>query len=59
MRDTFRLSDDGPESVKKWFTQCLNCGWETAIGVLERDDLDVAECPECGSDNVTDESDYV
>lgn len=50
----FRMSDDGPEETKCWFTVCCNCDWEEDEYHAFQDDCTVSECPECGSDDIED-----
>lgn len=51
---------EAPES-KVWFTVCRgkSCDWEEEDFHAYRDDCHVTECPKCGCDDVSDESEYV
>lgn len=55
MLNTWRW--DEPEQVKGlWRTCCRNkdCEWEDDTAHEYQDDCDIAECPECGSEHLTD-----
>lgn len=51
---------DADES-KVWFTVCRGkgCDWVEEDSHAYRDDCHVTECPKCGCDDVSDESEYV
>ena len=48
---------------KVFFTRCnangVGCGWEDEESYSDVADCTVAVCPECGCDDVVDESEYV
>ena len=42
-----------------FYSVCKACGWEDPESYADQADCCVYECPECGSDYIVDESDYV
>lgn len=57
MRDTWR--DDDYRETKVYYSVCGHCGWEEQESHGDPSDCIVTECPDCGSDYILDEVDYV
>jgi NMD protein affecting ribosome stability and mRNA decay len=55
----FRMSDDGPDTKRVWFTLCASCGWEEDESHEFQSECNISVCPKCGSDDVIDESEEV
>lgn len=49
-----RMSEDGPEERKMWFTRCTSCCWSEDEYHAFQDDCTIEKCPECGSDDIVD-----
>lgn len=55
----FRMSDEGPEQKLKFRTVCQDCSWADDRLYDEWCDCTISICPECGSDNIVDEREWV